>query len=302
MALFDGDVEPGFQIPVDGGEGNRDVERDVVAVGQYGFGVGADFVGDFTGAAEGAVAADDDEVDAAALHQVSGGAVGDDLMGNALLGEFPGGEGGALGARAGFVAKDVEFFALGLGGVERSGGAADIDEGEPAGVAMGEHVHAFANELRTVASDVLAMADIFAGKLLSGGEGQCLLFLDCFAGAHGGANAVHSVDGVHGGGASGFEGLINCGDVAEEVGEGASGKGACALGQAVSGGGADGAGSADDHIGDGARGLVEVVGGDDLEFVREEPLLNQQHRIVVRVKGDRAVVTAPSEDGNVHGD
>ena len=145
IAFFDGDVETGFEIPIDGGKRDGDVEGDVVACGEDGFGVGADFVGDFAGAAEGAVAADDDEIDFAALHEMAGGVVGDDLVRNFLLREFPGGESGALGTGPGFIAEDVEFFALGLGGIHRGGGAADVDKRQPAGVAMGEDAHAVAD-------------------------------------------------------------------------------------------------------------------------------------------------------------
>ena len=47
---------------------------------------------------------------------MAGGIVRDDLMGNALLGEFPGSQRGALRARAGLIAIDVEFPARRLGG------------------------------------------------------------------------------------------------------------------------------------------------------------------------------------------
>ena len=96
VAFFDGDVEPGFEVPVDRGERDRDVKWDTVAVGHDGFGVSADLVGDFTGAAERPVAADDDEVDFSALHEMTGGVVRDDLVGDSLLGKLPGRQRGAL--------------------------------------------------------------------------------------------------------------------------------------------------------------------------------------------------------------
>ena len=52
-------------------------------------GVGADFIRNFAGASERAVAADNDQINFAALHQMSSGVVGDDLVGNFLLREFP---------------------------------------------------------------------------------------------------------------------------------------------------------------------------------------------------------------------
>ena len=145
MAFFNGDIEAAFEIPINGGEGNGNVEGDFMAGGEHGFGVGANFIGDFAGAAQYAIAADDDEVDLAALHEMAGGVVGEDMVRNFLLGQFPGGKGGALGTRAGFIAEDVKVFALGLGGVQGGGGGPEIDKGEPAGVAVGQDVGAGAN-------------------------------------------------------------------------------------------------------------------------------------------------------------
>jgi len=52
--------------------------------------------GDLAGVAKRAVTADDDEVDLAALHQVPGGIVGDDVVRDALLRQLPRGEDGPL--------------------------------------------------------------------------------------------------------------------------------------------------------------------------------------------------------------
>ncbi len=54
--------------------------------------------------------------------------------------ELEGGERSALVARPGLVDPDVERDALLVGEVDRRGGRAQVDGGEPAGVAMGEHV------------------------------------------------------------------------------------------------------------------------------------------------------------------
>src|SRR6516164_8151798 len=111
-----------------------------MASGEDGLGVGADLVGDFAGAAKGSVTADDDKVDPAALYEVASCVVGNDLVGDALLGEFPRGQGRALRTRAGFVAEDMKLPALGLGGVHRSGRASDINKREPARIAVSENV------------------------------------------------------------------------------------------------------------------------------------------------------------------
>ena len=67
-----------------------------MALGQDCFGVGADFVGHFTGTAKRAVTADDDKVDLTALHQVPGSIIGDDVVRDALLCQFPRSEDGSL--------------------------------------------------------------------------------------------------------------------------------------------------------------------------------------------------------------
>ena len=68
-------------------------------------------------------------------------------MGNALVVEFEGGEGSALVARPRLVDPHMERHALLVGEVERRGGRAQIDGGEPAGIAMGEHVDGGAERL-----------------------------------------------------------------------------------------------------------------------------------------------------------
>ena len=57
-----------------------------MARGQYGFGVGADFVGHFAGAAERAVAADDDQVNLATLSTATIATAGTFFPGSVTLG------------------------------------------------------------------------------------------------------------------------------------------------------------------------------------------------------------------------
>src|ERR1019366_2166747 len=77
-------VEAAFQIPINRRKRNRHVKWNAVSFCQNRFGVSADFVRNFAGAAECAVAADNDQINFAALHQVAGGVVSDDLMRNSL--------------------------------------------------------------------------------------------------------------------------------------------------------------------------------------------------------------------------
>ncbi len=136
VALLDRDGLAGLEFPVDGRERDGDVERDAVPLGQDGLGVGADLVGHLAGAAQRAIAADDDEVDLSALHQVSGGVVGNNIVRDALLRQFPSGEDGALRSRPCLVTINMERFFLGLCGVHWSSGGADIHECQPASVAV----------------------------------------------------------------------------------------------------------------------------------------------------------------------
>jgi hypothetical protein len=90
VPFFNRDVEAALQVPVNCRKRNGDVKWNSMPFRQNRLRVSADFVRDFSGAAERAVAADNDQVNFAALHQVSSGIVRDDLVGNFLLREFPG--------------------------------------------------------------------------------------------------------------------------------------------------------------------------------------------------------------------
>ena len=104
-ALLNRNVQPATQVPVYGRKRDGDIKWDAVPMGQHRLGVGADFVGHFPGAPKGAVAADNNKVYLAPLHQVAGGVVGDDLMGDLLVRQFPRRQRGALAAGARFVAE-----------------------------------------------------------------------------------------------------------------------------------------------------------------------------------------------------
>jgi hypothetical protein len=60
-----------------------------VTVREYGLGVGADLIGNFSSTPKGAVATYDNQINFSTLHQVTGGAVRDDLVLNALLPQVP---------------------------------------------------------------------------------------------------------------------------------------------------------------------------------------------------------------------
>ena len=114
------------------------------------------------------------------------------------------------------------------------------------------------------------------------------------------ADIVHRVDGIHGGGPRIFQNLINRLDVGGKFLQVAAAKGERALRQAVGCGGTDGAGTAHDHVGDGGGGGAEIWGGDDFEFVREQPLLDEEDGVLRAVKGDGAEMPGAALDGDVH--
>jgi hypothetical protein len=74
----------------------------------------------------------------------------------------------------------------------------------------------------------------------------------------------------------------------------------CALGESVGGGGRNGRCAAHDHVPDGGGGGLEIRQGDDLEAMRQEPLLDQAHRVGLRVEGDRPVMVFPAAEANFH--
>ena len=157
--------------PVDGRGGEGDVEGHVVVVRGERLQVRADLVGDVAGA-RGAVGADDAEVHHAVLHQMTAGVVGDDGMRHALLVEFPGGEARALVPRPRLVHPDVHGNTGAVRLEDRRERRAPVDGGEPAGVAMREHVDGqsitplrgdILDERRAVLADRGAHRDVLVG-------------------------------------------------------------------------------------------------------------------------------------------
>jgi hypothetical protein len=107
------------------------------SLGEDGYVVGADFVGDVSVGGD-AVCTDDDGLDAAGAHEAGGHVVADNGGGDAVGHELPGGEARALQEGTGFIGVDVNAFALldcGTDDAERGAVAAG---GEGAGVAVGE--------------------------------------------------------------------------------------------------------------------------------------------------------------------
>ncbi len=127
-----------------------------------------------------------------------------------------------------------------------------------------------------------------------------MLFLNALAIAHRGAHTIHRVDGINGRGPRGFERLINRVNVAAEFLQVASAKSQRALGQSIGRRRADGAGAAHDHVVNGAGGFAEIFRGDDFEFVRQQPLFDEQNRISRGIESNGAIMPGTSADVDIH--
>ena len=156
--------------PVDRGGGQGHIKGHAVVVGRKGLEVGADLVAHIA-AAGGAIGAHDHRIHLAVLHQVAASVVDDHGVGHALLAQLIGRERGALVARPGLIHPhmDVEPGAVGL--IDRRQGRAPVDRGEPAGVAVGEHIERGAGlagrqlleDRQAVLADGLAHGDVLIG-------------------------------------------------------------------------------------------------------------------------------------------
>ena len=155
------------------------------------------------------------------------------------------------------------------------------------------------NEWFTVLAERLAVGDIVIGELLGGGQ-SLLLSLGHGVVGHLRQYAAHGADRIDGGGACLSERAVNLRQVSFECLESTPPKGSRALSQAVGRRGADRAGSANDHVGDGEGGIAKVRSGDDFEFVREQSLLNEPDAISRRVKPNGAVMPRLALVGNLH--
>ena len=232
---------------------------------------------------------------------MAGGVVGDDLVGNALLGQFPGGQRRALAARAGFVAKDMELPAGALRRVERRGGGADVHAGQPAGVAVREHAHAVADQPGAEPADGLAICDARVGESFGRGQRQSLSGGHRWPPAHGGPHLAHGIDRVDGGRPRCRQRAFDPVHVPAKGGGGPAAKCPRALRQAVRGGGGDGRGAAHHHLPDGSGGVAIVNGRDGLEPVRQRALVDQHDGVGADIEFDRAPISPAAADGHIHG-
>ncbi len=156
---------------VERGQRHRHIERHAVVVRGERLQVGADLVRHVAARAD-AVAADDHGVHMAALHQVAAGVVGNHAVRHALFAQLEGGQARALVARPGLIHPDVDGQTLCVRQVDRRQRGAPVDGGEPARVAMRQHVEHLPwlargeglQQCQAIAGDGLVAGDVVFGE------------------------------------------------------------------------------------------------------------------------------------------
>jgi len=63
-----------------------------------------------------------------------------------------------------------------------------------------------------------------------------------------------------------------------------------ALGEAIGRRGANGSGAAHNHIANGRGGFAESARSNYLEFMRQQPLLDQENGVAIGIESDRAKI------------
>ncbi len=116
---------------------------------EHGDHIGADLVGDIAVGGY-PVGADDDRIDLAAGHQVTGHAVGDQCHRDAILREFPRGQPRALQERARFARDDGHALARRHRGADHAERGSVPGGRERPGVAMGQHPRPVVDQRRPV--------------------------------------------------------------------------------------------------------------------------------------------------------
>jgi hypothetical protein len=77
-------------------------------------------------------------------------------------------------------------------------------------------------------------------------------------------------------------------------------KGPYSLRQPVSRGCPNGPGTAHNHVPDGGGRFLVFAGADELELMRQQPLLDEDNLILRRIKGDRPEVLGSTAERDVH--
>ena len=245
--------------------------------------IGADLVA-HVAAPRHAVATHDDQVDLPVLHQVAAGVVGHHRVWHACLAQFPRRQAGALVARPGFVDPHVHGQAGGMGLVNGRRGGAPAHRGQPAGVAVRQHVDGARAPRRNgmqqgqaVAADGGIHLHVFFSQRVGQRPG-------CIAALFGGQreqvplHPLHRPGQVHGRGAGRLQ--VRAGGVEGRVRPITVGL----QGHAISGRSADQRRAAQPHVADGGEHRLGAVQGLEAQCVRQGALVDHHHRVARRLR------------------
>ena len=223
---------------------------------------------------------------------MAAGIVDDQRVRHAVAGHLPGGQLGALVARARLVDIDVDRNA-GFGGeIDRRGGGAVVDGGQPAGIAVGQDVDRFAgllgrgdlpDDLQAVLADAAVELDILVGDL----GGPPIGGLGALGRRQGRQHAAHLVQRpaqIDGGRAR----LVQL--VPDLVERRVRRIVAHLDGDAIGGGDADQRRAAHPHVADRRGDAGDAVDRLDAEIMRQPALVDDVDRTAVAVQPDGAVV------------
>ena len=258
----------------------------VVECGQR-FQIGADLVADIAARGD-AVAADEHQVHLTALHQVPARVVSHQRVRHTGLRQFPSGQAGALVAWPCFVHPHMHVDAGCMRLVDRRRGGAPIHGGQPAGVAVGEHVDGpwfaashGAQQRQPVPANGGVDAHVFFGNGVGRVPGQ-LLARSRRGRPQQRQHAVQRPHQVDGGGPgltqrqrSRFNGFVAGVHVALQR-------------QAIRGRGADQRRAAHPHVADGGDDVGHRLQPFGVQPVRQQALVDHHHRAAFAFSAQRA--------------
>jgi hypothetical protein len=271
-----------------------------MAMGQDCLRVGSYLVDDMPSLAEDAIRPHDHQTDTALLHQSPRGIVGDDSVADALLGKLPCGEGGSLATGAGLIAEHQEVPTLRLSLIHRGGSRADVDEGEPTRIAVGQDCHAIAEEVGAHPADRPAFLDVPISETLGCFQREVLLLRYRPALGQRFSDLTQGVDGVHSSGSSSGKNRLNFIQVSCKGSEPIPSEVPCTLRQPVGRRGANGTRTSDDHVANGRCRLTVAGCSNTMEAMRKQPLLDQDNGVPNRIEFNGSEVTDLAADQDVH--
>jgi hypothetical protein len=240
---------------------------------RQGLQIRADLVGDVA-ARRHPVRADDAQIDETALHQMAARVVGDQRMRHAVLAELESGQRSPLVARPGLIHPHMHGHAPVMREIDRRGRGAPVDGGEPAGVAMGQHVDGapgprmgVLDQLEASLAESAVLRDVLIADRVGAGESRLRASLRRQRDDDR-PYVLKSMAQVHGGRATGEQAGVG------EFQRGFVGGLGQRDGEPVGGGRPDQRRAAHDHGLDRLHGGVERVDPAEHKFVRQARLVD----------------------------